>query len=130
MNAITSFKVRNDDLKHNPCLRPFEELSEEERYYDFDMAGQTLATLIVLGYQIGTSNEKSATPLVAYIELPPEKYLLSNGYIPRPLNLDGIEVPNSLDQLVEKLAENAHNVWAAARIKQGWTYGKSNVSST
>ena len=26
------------------------------------------------------------------------------------------------------MAENGHNVWAVARIRQGWTYGKSNVS--
>lgn len=26
--------------------------------------------------------------------------------------------------LREAIAENAHEVWAAARIKEGWTYGK------
>ena len=91
------------------------------------MATQTLATLIVLGYQISTSDDKSLSQ-VDYTELPPDKYQTSNGYIPQPLNLDGIKVPESLSQLVEKLAENAHNVWAASRIKQGWTYGKANVS--
>lgn len=120
-------KVRNDDLKHNPCLRPFEELSEEERYYDYNMASQTLATLVVLGYQIGTSEKTSSTPAV-HLELPPEKYLMSNGYIPRPLNLDRVGKPDCPSELVDKLAENAHNVWAAGRIEQGWTYGKSNVS--
>ena len=30
--------------------------------------------------------------------------------------------------LVERLAENAHNVWAAGRIKEGWTFGKASVS--
>ena len=53
---------------------------------------------------------------------------MSNGYTPQPLNLDGVEVSDSLNQLVEKLAENAHNVWAVGRIQQGWTYGKANVS--
>ena len=124
---MPSLQVRNDDLKHNPCLKPFEELSEEERFYDYDMATQTLATLIVLGYQISTSDNASSSHIV-YHDLPPDKYQMSNGYIPQPLNLDGVEVPDSLDQLVEKLAENAHNVWAVGRIKQGWTYGKANVS--
>ena len=79
-------------------------------------------------YQISTNDEGSSSP-IEYTNLPPEKYQLSNGYIPRPLNLDGIEIPECLNQLVDKLAENAHNVWAVGRIKQGWTYGKSNVSS-
>ena len=108
-------------------MKPFEELSEEERFYDYNMATQTLATLVVLGYQISTSDSKSLSH-IAYQELPPEKYQMSNGYTPQPLNLDGVEVSDSLNQLVEKLAENAHNVWAVGRIQQGWTYGKANVS--
>ena len=92
------------------------------------MATETLATLIVLGYQISTSDSKSSSHRVAYQELPPDRYRMPNGYVPRPLNLEGVEVPECLEQLVEKLAENAHNVWAVGRIKQGWTYGKANVS--
>ena len=122
------FQVRNDDLKHNPCLKPFEELSEEERFYDYNMATQTLATLVVLGYQISTSDGRASSSHVAYQDLPPDKYRMSNGYIPQPLNLEGVEVAESLEQLVEKLAENAHNVWAVGRIQQGWSYGKANVS--
>ena len=92
------------------------------------MATQTLATLVVLGYQISTSGNKSLSH-IAYQDLPPDKYRMSNGYVPQPLNLDGVEVSDSLYELVEKLAENAHNVWAVARIKQGWTFGKANVSA-
>ena len=29
-----------------------------------------------------------------------------------------------LDELQEAIAENAHEVWAEARIKEGWTYGR------
>ena len=29
-----------------------------------------------------------------------------------------------LEELQEAIAENAHDVWAEARIKEGWTYGK------
>jgi ryanodine receptor 2 len=28
-----------------------------------------------------------------------------------------------LDGLLERLAENTHDVWAATRIAQGWSYG-------
>jgi len=30
-----------------------------------------------------------------------------------------------MNNLVEALAENTHNVWAAERISQGWTYGRT-----
>ena len=62
------------------------------------------------------------------MELPEEKYRMSNGYKPRPLNLDKVCVPKCLSGLVERLAENAHNVWAAGKISEGWTYGAATVS--
>ena len=34
-----------------------------------------------------------------------------------------------MEELIETLAENTHNVWAAGRIKDGFTYGVSDVSS-
>ena len=44
-------------------------------------------------------------------------------YIPRPINTKKIILPEYLEQLIEKLAENNHEVWAARRINEGWTYG-------
>lgn len=44
-------------------------------------------------------------------------------YTPRPLDTSAIELPASLQTLLEKLAENTHEVWAAQRLKDGWTYG-------
>ena len=90
------------------------------------MSEETLCTLVALGYHIlppeGNHRE------LKYQDLPPDTYRQSNGYLPQPLDLESVEVEESLLSLVEKLAENCHNVWAAARIKQGWTYGKSTVS--
>ncbi len=65
-----------------------------------------------------------------YQELPPDVYRLSNGYLPRPLDLEAVQLEPGLLELVDKLAENAHNVWAAGRITQGWTYGMASVSRT
>ena len=44
-------------------------------------------------------------------------------YEPEPINLDCIQLTDDLLELREAIAENAHEVWAAARIKEGWTYG-------
>lgn len=44
-------------------------------------------------------------------------------YNPQPINLDYITLTDDLLELREAIAENAHDVWAAARIKEGWTYG-------
>ena len=44
-------------------------------------------------------------------------------YEPHPLNLEEIPLTDDLQELQEAIAENAHEVWAAARKAEGWTYG-------
>jgi len=45
-------------------------------------------------------------------------------YVPHPINVDDIPLDGDLEELQEAIAENAHDVWAEARIKDGWSYGK------
>ena len=45
-------------------------------------------------------------------------------YAPHPIDVDDVPLDDDLGELQEAIAENAHNVWAEARIKEGWTYGK------
>lgn len=54
--------------------------------------------------------------------------MMSNGYKPAPLDLSEVKLLPPQEVLVDKLAENAHNVWAKDRIKQGWTYGIQQVA--
>ena len=35
-----------------------------------------------------------------------------------------IQLPQELNPLVEQMAKNVHEVWAAGRITDGWMYGK------
>ena len=44
-------------------------------------------------------------------------------YTPNPKKLDDIALPEDLLALTELVAENVHEVWAASRVAQGWTYG-------
>lgn len=45
-------------------------------------------------------------------------------YHPLPLDTSAVVLPETLLGLLERLAENTHNVWAAQRIRDGWTYGQ------
>lgn len=58
----------------------------------------------------------------------PVRYELSSGYKPAPMDLSHIKLASTQEAMVDKLAENAHNVWARDRIRQGWTYGVQQVS--
>ena len=46
-----------------------------------------------------------------------------NNYTPKPIDTSHIVMSEDLLQLAERMAENVHDVWAATRIAQGWTYG-------
>lgn len=46
-------------------------------------------------------------------------------YVPNPVDTTAVVLPQELTSLVEKMAENVHEVWAESRIKEGWTYGPS-----
>ena len=45
-------------------------------------------------------------------------------YIPKPINTDDILLSDDLNELIETMALNVHEVWASGRIADGWKYGK------
>lgn len=45
-------------------------------------------------------------------------------YEPKPIDTSDVVLPAELLALTEKIAENIHEVWAAGRIAEGWTYGE------
>lgn len=47
----------------------------------------------------------------------------STEYNPQPIDVEHIDLDASLEELTEAIAENAHDIWARARMDEGWTYG-------
>ncbi|XP_027409257.1 ryanodine receptor 3 isoform X3 [Bos indicus x Bos taurus] len=125
MNKIelgwTFGKIRDDNKRQHPCLVEFSKLPETEKNYNLQMSTETLKTLLALGCHIAHVNPAAEDDLKK-VKLP-KNYMMSNGYKPAPLDLSDVKLLPPQEVLVDKLAENAHNVWAKDRIKQGWTYG-------
>lgn len=44
---------------------------------------------------------------------------------PQPIDTSGIELPESVLGERETLSRQAHDIWAAKRLKDGWRYGKT-----
>ncbi|XP_009293048.2 ryanodine receptor 3 isoform X1 [Danio rerio] len=114
-------KVRDDNKRQHPCLVDFSKLPETEKNYNLQMSTETLKTLLALGCHVAQVNINAEDDLKK-MKLP-KNYMMANGYKPTPLDLSEIKLNPGQEVLVDKLAENAHNVWAKDRIKQGWTYG-------
>ncbi|XP_065200353.1 ryanodine receptor [Planococcus citri] len=129
MNKIEAgwqFGERRDDIrKIHPCLVPFDRLPSAEKRYDSQLAVQTLKTIIALGYHISIDKTPSR---IKTMRLPNEPFMQSNGYKPAPLDLAAIVLTPKLEELIDELAENTHNLWAKERIQQGWTYGLNEDS--
>ncbi|KFO32898.1 Ryanodine receptor 3 [Fukomys damarensis] len=125
MNKIelgwTFGKIRDDNKRQHPCLVEFSKLPETEKNYNLQMSTETLKTVLALGCHIAHINPAAEEELKK-IKLP-KNYMMTNGYKPAPLDLSDVKLLPPQEILVDKLAENAHNVWAKDRIKQGWTYG-------
>lgn len=49
-------------------------------------------------------------------------------YDPIPVDTSDVVLPAELLALTERIAENVHDVWAAGRIAEGWTYGPTKDS--
>jgi hypothetical protein len=61
--------------------------------------------------------------LTAFVVSPKGTHFVMMNYRPKPIDISGIELTPDLVQLTERLAENAHDLWASQRFAQGWTYG-------
>lgn len=54
---------------------------------------------------------------------------MNNGYTPRPVDTSRVAIPTEVMPLIDSIAEHNHDVWAAARMREGWRYGESANSS-
>ena len=44
-------------------------------------------------------------------------------YEPKPIDTKAVDLPSDVQALAERLAENAHDVWARQRLAEGWRRG-------
>ena len=44
-------------------------------------------------------------------------------YNPQPIDLSDVSLDDSLSELQEAIAENAHEIWSQNRLSEGWSYG-------
>jgi hypothetical protein len=51
-------------------------------------------------------------------------------YVPNPVDTSAVKLPDDLRELTERLAENAHDVWARRKLADGWTWGPIVDAST
>lgn len=51
-------------------------------------------------------------------------------YTPTPTDVSDVQLPEEISALAEIVAKNVHEVWAAGRLQDGWTYGEVRDDAT
>ncbi len=53
-------------------------------------------------------------------------------YTPQPIDTAGVELPDVIEDLMERLARHNHEVWSRGRMREGWTWGskRDDVAKT
>lgn len=49
--------------------------------------------------------------------------MLADAYHPDPIDVSRLDLPPEMDELVDLLLRNAHEIWTANKVRQGWTWG-------
>lgn len=45
-------------------------------------------------------------------------------YDPKPIDVTDYQLSSEIDELIEAIAENSHDIWARQRMDDGWKYGE------
>lgn len=108
---------KDDQLMVTPFMRPYDMLTEEEKYTDYTTALHSLKLLYKLGFELKKCNTENGFHFN-------NNHLDEAGnYIPRPVDLTDVELPEEILALTEYIAENAHEEWSKKRLEEGWVYG-------
>ena len=99
----------------DPFMKPFNELTKQKRRTDYLSSLNTIKLLYKLGFSI-TKDETSD------FEYQSNKKNEDGIYVPNPINVDDVFLPEKIAELTEYIAENAHEEWAKQRLKEGWTF--------
>ena len=110
-------EAKGDSVKldKDPYMKPFGELSEEDRVSDYTTALNTIKLLYKLGFKITWEQRQ----LVQYV---PNTRKAGEPYVPKPIFADDVVLPEDVVQLTEYIAENVHEDWSKDRIEKGWVY--------
>ena len=106
-------EIKDDLRKEHPDMMRYTELSEAQKRYDREGVTGLLRLIYALDYTIDVPEDADALALT-YGQGP---------YEPRPIDVDDVELDPEITAIAERLAENAHEVWAKTKLQDGWRYG-------
>ncbi|CAG0895938.1 unnamed protein product [Cyprideis torosa] len=107
---------RSWDDKTHPRLKPYPTLSEYERERYREPIRDMLKALIALGCSIELEGAEAAAKLTRSISNAPQQASIQN-YQPQPIDMTNLTLGRDMQNMAERLAENAHDIWAKKELE-------------
>ncbi|KAH9493479.1 Ryanodine receptor 2 [Dermatophagoides farinae] len=111
--------------KTHPRLKPYHMLNEREKELYREPIRDALKTLMALGYTIDRSDSGSGT-----LSKPPVRHETQamhatsiQDYNPQPVDMTNLTLNREMQTMAERLAENAHDIWAKSVREQSRMMG-------
>lgn len=101
----------DDTTRTHEAMIPFACLSPRTQHYDWLVVKTTV--------MLALNNKALEQNQTVKLDVSPYK-----NYMPSPLQLDDVKVPESLLKLSEQISKNVHEVWALKRYSEGWRFGE------
>ncbi|XP_033127881.1 ryanodine receptor 2-like [Anneissia japonica] len=106
-------EVTNPMMQHHAMLRPYRNLTTKEKDQYRDAIKESLKAIHAWGWTIERSSSDQNKQLrrrlsktsLGVVESP-------HGYNPRPIDMSNITLTRDMQNMAERLAENAHDLWA------------------
>lgn len=114
---------KDEKNKIHPDLIPFFELNEDGRKYNKDSVSDTLKVILALGWRM--DNVYLLSEGIPWKFFNPPK-TAGGTFEPKPFNSSRSILSPTLNELVEMLAENTHEMWAKIRMEEGYKFGRKD----
>eukprot|EP00941_MAST-03F_sp_MAST-3F-sp1_P001030 g1030.t1 len=141
--------LANDGSKSSPKLQSWESLTSDQQNAEVNTAILLLKMIVVLGYHIEANEEEEVDaelsgPAASNTHNPADgdpnapHFRISKRaaevkfsetketYTPQPIETEDIQVPKELNFLIDAMCSNMHDIWARAKMEDGYTFGKAS----
>ncbi|CAG0880143.1 unnamed protein product [Darwinula stevensoni] len=114
----------NDEHKTHPRLKPYSMLSEYERERYRDPVRNSLKALLALGWSIEAEGGQTASlgtltgPSRLNLTAGESSGTNPHNYQPHPLDMTNLTLSREMQSMAERLAEDAHDIWAKKRKEE------------
>ncbi|VUZ49839.1 unnamed protein product, partial [Hymenolepis diminuta] len=112
----------DETRRTHPNIRPYHSLSQRDQMRYIQPVTETLRAMLALGWTIdpsGVCHEDDGTGLGYHRrQFGHNQAEGPQTYIPAPKDLHGVNVTRELIDLAERLADNAHQIWAKQKMEE------------